>query len=101
MIITRNNELWDFKTPVTPDIRHQIFNSIKQAKRQKLENILIRISGNKPVEIIKGFLDIGIQRFGTIRKIQLLYQHKLISVDLSLLKEKKLNELLQFLKDAL
>ncbi|GEM_PF-2930178 len=101
MIITKNNELWDFKTPVTPDIRHQIFNSIKQAKRQKLENILIRISGNKPVEIIKGFLDIGIQRFGTIRKIQLLYQHKLISVDLSLLKEKKLNELLQFLKDAL
>ena len=68
MIVTRNNELWEFKSPVTVSVRKQIFNSIKQAKMQKREYVLIKISTKEVNNIMNGFLDVGFSRLGTIKK---------------------------------
>lgn len=97
MIMTRNNELWDFKEPITTSVSNQIFNSIKQAKRQKCENVLIKISTKNATEIMNGFFDVGYQRFGSIKKIELMYQKKLIDLDMSFFKEKRHNEIIHYL----
>jgi len=101
MIVTRNNELWEFKSPVTVSVRKQIFNSIKQAKMQKREYVLIKISTKEVNDIMNGFLDVGFSRLGTLKKIDLMYQRKLVSIDLSLLREKRYGVLFHILDEKL
>lgn len=102
IIITRNNELWEFKEPQSNNPYAQVFNSMKSAKKQKAENVLIKLNSNNPQKIIKGLLGvIGKDRRGSIKKIWIMYQSKVIAIPLRYVVEQNYEALNQLLETAL
>lgn len=98
VILSRDNQKWEFKTPDSDVLKSQVFNAIKQSKRQEAKNVLIKLSGDNAHDIVRGMHEaFGKERFGTIEKLQLMIGIRVINISLKTLKQGKWEEVEQYL----